>query len=106
MNPTVTYEMDYYIFEQKIIFILSRAETPCLKPVRIMVETLANLAGKYTQIYNFRKHTLLILLMPAFFFAKNQNFFAKIVPLLKAIVCFQLFSKSCVFSFCKIKGYY
>ena len=43
MNPTVTYEMDYYIFEQEIIFILSRAETPCLKPVRIMVETLANL---------------------------------------------------------------
>ena len=26
MNPAVTYEMDYYIFEQEIIFILSRAE--------------------------------------------------------------------------------
>ena len=77
MNPTVTYEMDYYIFEQEIIFILSRAETPCLKPVRIMVETLANLAGKYTQIYNFRKHTLLILLMPAFFFFKKSEFFCK-----------------------------
>ena len=25
MNPAVTYEMDYYIFEQKIIFIVSRA---------------------------------------------------------------------------------
>ena len=77
MNPTVTYEMDYYIFEQKIIFILSRAETPCLKPVRIMVETLANLAGKYTQIYNFRKHTLLILLMPAFFLQKIMIFWQK-----------------------------
>ena len=77
MNPTVTYEMDYYIFEQKIIFILSRAETPCLKPVRIMVETLANLAGKYTQIYNFRKHTLLILLMQAFFLQKIMIFWQK-----------------------------
>ena len=27
MNPAVTYEMDYYLFEQGIIFILSRAET-------------------------------------------------------------------------------
>ena len=26
MNPAVTYEMDYYIFEQEIIFILSRAK--------------------------------------------------------------------------------
>ena len=26
MNPVVVYEMDYYIFEQAIIFILSRAE--------------------------------------------------------------------------------
>ena len=26
MNPAVTYEMDYYIFEQEIIFILSRTE--------------------------------------------------------------------------------
>ena len=26
MNPVATYEMDYYIFEQEIIFILSRAE--------------------------------------------------------------------------------
>ena len=26
MNPTATYEKDYYIFEQEIIFILSRAE--------------------------------------------------------------------------------
>ena len=26
MNPAVTYEVDYYIFEQKTIFILSRAE--------------------------------------------------------------------------------
>ena len=26
MNPAVTYEMDYYIFKQEIIFILSRAE--------------------------------------------------------------------------------
>ena len=26
MNPAVTYEMDYYIFDQEIIYILSRAE--------------------------------------------------------------------------------
>ena len=26
MNPAVTYEMDYYLFEQEIIFILSRVE--------------------------------------------------------------------------------
>ena len=26
MNPAVTYEMDYYIFEQNFFFILSRAE--------------------------------------------------------------------------------
>ena len=26
MNPAVTYEMDYYIFQQEIIFISSRAE--------------------------------------------------------------------------------
>ena len=26
MNPAVTSEMDYYIFEEEIIFILSRAE--------------------------------------------------------------------------------
>ena len=26
MNPAVTYEMDYYIFDQEIISILSRAE--------------------------------------------------------------------------------
>ena len=26
MNPAVTYEMDYYIFEQEIIFIVSRTE--------------------------------------------------------------------------------
>ena len=27
MNPAVSYEMDYYIFEQEIIFTLSRAES-------------------------------------------------------------------------------
>ena len=26
MNPAVTFEMDYYIFEQEIVLILSRAE--------------------------------------------------------------------------------
>ena len=26
MNPAVTHEMDFYIYEQEIIFILSRAE--------------------------------------------------------------------------------
>ena len=41
------------------------------------------------------------------FFAKNQHFVAKIVPLFKAIVwelCNKFFSY--IFSFCKIKGYY
>ena len=26
MNPAVTHEMDFYIYEQEIIFILSKAE--------------------------------------------------------------------------------
>ena len=26
MNPAVSFEMDYYIFDQEIIYILSRAE--------------------------------------------------------------------------------
>ena len=42
-----------------------------------------------------------------YFFAKNQHFMVKIIPLFKAIVwelCRRFFSS--VFSFCKIKGYY
>ena len=53
----------------------------------------------------FSTKTHLILLMSAFFFAKNQHFFGKLVPLLKAIVwelCQRFFSS--VFSFWKIGG--
>ena len=44
--------------------------------------------------------------MMSAFFAKNQRFLAKIIPLLIAIVwelCWRFFSS--VFSFCKIQGY-
>ena len=61
-----------------------RTITPCLKPVRIMLET-SNLARKYSHICSFRTKALLIVLMSAFF-AKNQRFLTKIVTLLKAIV--------------------
>ena len=61
----------------------------CLKLGRIMLETW-NLARKYTHMGSFRNipfstKTLLNLLMLAFF-AKNQRFLAKIIPLLKTIV--------------------
>ena len=64
--------------------------SPCLKLVRIMLETW-NLVHKYTHIYSFRKKIFctkgfLISVMPAFFFVKNQSFLDKVVPLLKAIV--------------------
>ena len=54
-----------------------------------MLETL-NLVRKYTHIGKFRKYTLqyqgpLNFAMSPFF-AKNQVFFANIIPLLKAIV--------------------
>ena len=57
-----------------------------------MLEIL-NLVGKYTHICSFRKilfgtKTLLILLMPAFFLAKNYHFLVKIVPL---FICMCLF---------------
>ena len=41
MNPAVTYEMDYYIFEQEIIFILSRAENVQNRNlIKVLKETL------------------------------------------------------------------
>ena len=54
-----------------------------------MLET-SNLARKYTLIFSLRKYTFntkafLVLLISAFF-ATNQRFLAKIIPLLKAIV--------------------
>ena len=76
-----------------------------------MLET-SNLARKYTLIYSFRKDTFrykgsLNFADVIIFFEKNQRFWAKIVPLLKAIMrelCSRFFSSD--FSFCKIKGYY
>ena len=53
----------------------------------------------------FSTKAILVLLMAASFFSKNQHFLA-FVPLLKAMVwelCNRFFSS--VFSFCKIKGY-
>ena len=50
----------------------------CLKPVRIMLET-------WTLVRKYRPIALLILVMSAFLWKKSA-FFAKIVPLLKAIV--------------------
>ena len=67
-----------------VLFEVGRGELllpPCLKLVRIMLETL-NLARKYTHTYvvpeniPFSTKALLILMMPAFF-AKNQRFFPK-----------------------------
>ena len=39
MNPGVTYEMDYYTFEQEIIFTLSRVEN-------VQKTVKSNLSGK------------------------------------------------------------
>ena len=36
MNPAVTYEMDYYIFEQEIIFIVSRTENMHLDSLKFV----------------------------------------------------------------------
>ena len=63
---------------------------PCLKLVRIVLETW-NLVRKFTHICSFRKYTfeyqgLLNFAEVSIFFAKNQHFLAKMVPLLKAIV--------------------
>ena len=63
--------------------------TPCLKLVRIMLET-SNLARKYTQLCSlenipFSTKALLIAGV-SIFFANNQHFLAKIVPLLEAIM--------------------
>ena len=61
--------------------------TLCLKLGRIMLETLRITANTYVVSENMPVSfkALLILLISAFF-AKNQCFLAKIVPLLKAIV--------------------
>ena len=61
-----------------------------LKLTKIMLET-SNLACKYTRICSFinipfSSKALLILLISAFFLAKNQHSLAKIVSVLKAIV--------------------
>ena len=61
-----------------------------LKLIKIMLET-SNLACKYTRICSFinipfSSKALLILLISAFFLAKNQHSLAKIVSVLKAIV--------------------
>ena len=82
-----------------------------LKLIRIMLETW-NLVHKFTHIFSFRKYTFQyqgFLNFPdvSIYFAKNQHFLAKMVPLLKAIVwepCEIFFSS--VFSFCKIKGWF
>ena len=69
-----------------------------------------HMVRKYTHIFGSRNirlssKALLILLMSTFF-AKNQRFLEKMIPLLKAIVwelCYILFSS--VFRFRKIKEY-
>ena len=66
---------------------------------------------KYTHIFSFKNipfntKRLLLSLISAFFFSKNQHFLAKEVPSLKALVwelCYRYFSS--VFSFCKISSY-
>ena len=63
---------------------------PCLKPVRIMLET-SNLARKYTPICSYRKYTFYCLDPLSFAYAsiflqKISVFLSKKVPLLKAIV--------------------
>ena len=63
---------------------------PCLKPVRIMPETL-NLVQKYRCICSFWKYTFLIPRASKFcwcqhLFGKDQHFFGKNGALLKAIV--------------------
>ena len=88
-------EINMIIFRQINSFLPEDADWiklplfPCLELVRIMLKTY-NLARKYTTISSFKKYNfqylgLLILLMSAFF-AKNQHFLAKVVPLLKGIV--------------------
>ena len=66
---------------------------------------------KYTHIFSFKNipfntKRLLLSLISACFFSKNQHFLAKKVPSLKALVwelCYRYFSS--VFSFCKISRY-
>ena len=60
--------------------------SPCLKLVRIMLET-SNLAQNYKHIRSFRKYTLtLLIVLMSTFFAENQRDFAKTAPLLKPLV--------------------
>ena len=87
-----------------------RKITPCLKLVRIMLETW-NLIRKFTRTCTFRNYTFqyqgpLNFSDISIFFAKNKPFLAKLAPLLKAIVrelCKRFFSSVC--GFCKIKSY-
>ena len=83
---------------------------PCLKLVRIMLET-SNLVCKYKPICSFRKYIFYYLGLLNFadisIFCKKLGFLFKKVHLLKAIaweLCYRFFSS--VFSFCKAKGYY
>ena len=82
-----------------------------LKPVKTKLETWNWYVSTHTYLVSekilFSTKTFSILLISAFFFAKNQHFLTKIVPLLEAIVWIMRyrFFRS-VFSFCKIKGCY
>ena len=82
---------------------------PCLKLVRIMLETL-NLTRKYTHICSSREYTFstkvsLILLMSAFFGKKSAVFAQKYIYSKQYCEsCVRDFFSS-VFSFCKMKGY-
>ena len=67
--------------------------TPCLKLVRIMLETWNLVPGRHWLCW-----------CRYVFFAKNQHFLAKIVPKQEYRSCVGDFSF--VFSFCKIKGWY
>ena len=78
---------------------------PCLKLVRIMLKT------SNTHISSFRKYSFqyqgFLNFADVIIFCKNSSLLANIVPLLKAVVwelCYRFFS--CVFSFCKTKGYF
>ena len=65
-----------------------------------------NLVCKYKNVCTFWYQGSLNVADVSIFFAKNQHFMLKIIPLLKAIV-WELYWRFCssVFSFCKINGY-
>ena len=91
------FEVNFFFFELNLFYFnflggwgWNYPPPPCIKLVRIMLET-SNLARKYTLIYSFRKDTFrykdsLNFADVIIFFEKNQRFWAKIVPLLKAIM--------------------